>query len=369
MSFVFTEDHDLVREQVDRLLQAQPSAHMLRTMLNGDMAAARPAWQAVCEAGVPGTALPEHIGGNGLGYLDLCIIAEELGANMTPVPVTSSRFLALEALLPFKQDPVCADCIRSFAAGKRIGALVDCRQPLSGSIETQSQRASGTFNLPVDGLPADTIVAICADGQLVLIDLDQPDVAIRPTAPRGPSWPVMTVTLSGADYHAISKLPSSQTSPDNFLARSAVLVAFQQLGGAERCLAQAVAFGKDRRAFGREIGSFQALKHMLAELYVTVELARSNCLYAAWSLNNDAETLPLAGALAHVSATTAYLECAKGNLQVHGAMGFTWEADCHLHYRRSLWLASCIGGSPAWRRMIAQHLRAEAQAREHAHAV
>lgn len=368
MIFEFSEEQDLVRQQVDRLLQAQPSAHMLRTMLNGDLAAARPAWQAVCETGIPSTALPEHLGGNGLGYLDLCVIAEVLGANLTPVPVTSSRFLAMEALLLFERDPVCTEWIQSLAAGERIGVLVDCRRPLVGQIETQGQKASGTFNLPVDGLSADCMVAICADGKLLLIDLDQPGVTIYTAAPRAPSWPVQTVTLTGASFHPISTLPSIQRTPDRFLPQSAILVAFQQLGGAERCLAQAVEYGKERLAFGREIGSFQALKHMLADLYVLTELARSNCVYAAWALASDADELSLAGALAHVSASKAYLECAKSNLQIHGAMGFTWEADCHLHYRRSLWLAGCLGGRPAWKRVIAQQLRTEAQDQERAHA-
>ena len=132
------------------------------------------------------------------------------------------------------------------------------------------------------------------------------------------------------------------------LNRAAVLFAFEQIGGAEQALNMAVAYAKERFAFGRPIGSFQALKHMMADMYVALKLAESNAYYAAWALQNDAEDLPLAAATARVSATQAFQLCARDNIQVHGGMGFTWAFDCHLFYRRSNYLAVALGGSKAW---------------------
>jgi alkylation response protein AidB-like acyl-CoA dehydrogenase len=130
--------------------------------------------------------------------------------------------------------------------------------------------------------------------------------------------------------------------------RAAVLLAFEQIGGAEQALNMAVGYAKERFAFGRPIGSFQALKHMMADMYVALKLAESNAFYAAWALQNDAEDLALAAATARVSATQAFQLCARDNIQVHGGMGFTWAFDCHLYYRRSNYLAVALGGSKVW---------------------
>ena len=112
-------------------------------------------------------------------------------------------------------------------------------------------------------------------------------------------------------------------------------MAFEQVGGADRALEMGRDYALDRIAFGRPIGSFQAVKHMLADMYVSATLARSNCYYGAWALSTNASELPEAAAAARISATQAFQHCAKNNIQVHGGMGFTWEFDCHLYYRRA----------------------------------
>ena len=128
---------------------------------------------------------------------------------------------------------------------------------------------------------------------------------------------------------------------------AAVLFAFEQIGGAQAALDMAVAYAKERFAFGRPIGSFQALKHMMADMYVALKLAESNCFYAAWALGTGADELPLAAATARVSATQAFQLCSRDNIQVHGGMGFTWEFDCHLYYRRSNYLPLQLDGLSA----------------------
>lgn len=125
-------------------------------------------------------------------------------------------------------------------------------------------------------------------------------------------------------------------------------MAFEQIGGASRALDMAVNYAKERYAFGRPIGSFQALKHMMADMYVALKLAESNAYYAAWALENQSADLSLAAATARVSATQAFQLCARDNIQVHGGMGFTWEFDCHLYYRRSNYLTLALGGLTAW---------------------
>jgi alkylation response protein AidB-like acyl-CoA dehydrogenase len=137
--------------------------------------------------------------------------------------------------------------------------------------------------------------------------------------------------------------------------RAAVLLAFEQLGGADRCLEMAKGYALERYAFGRQIGSYQAIKHKLADVYVKNELARSNAYYGAWALNAGAAELPIAASAARVAASEAFWFAAKENTQTHGGMGFTWEVDCHLYYRRSRQLALVAGAPAVWKdRLVSQ---------------
>jgi acyl-CoA dehydrogenase len=129
------------------------------------------------------------------------------------------------------------------------------------------------------------------------------------------------------------------------------------VGGADRALEMARDYALERMAFGRQIGAFQAIKHMLADMYVSATLARSNAYYGAWALSAGAAELPLAAATARVSATQAFQHCAKNNIQVHGGMGFTWAFDCHLFYRRSNALALALGSLSAWESLLIERMR------------
>ncbi len=148
------------------------------------------------------------------------------------------------------------------------------------------------------------------------------------------------------------------------LDRAAVLIAFEQLGGADRALEMGRDYALDRIAFGRPIGSFQAVKHMLADMYVSATLARSNCYYGAWALSTNAGELPEAAASARISATQAFQHCAKNNIQVHGGMGFTWEFDCHMYYRRANALALGLGSQSYWEDALIDRMRKPRTRRE-----
>ena len=141
------------------------------------------------------------------------------------------------------------------------------------------------------------------------------------------------------------------------LDRAAVLIAFEQVGGADRALEMGRDYALDRMAFGRPIGSFQAIKHILADMYVNATLARSNAYYAAWALSTNAAELAEAAAAARISATQGFQHCAKQNIQVHGGMGFTWEFDCHLYYRRSNALALALGSLSYWEDQLIDRMR------------
>ena len=131
-----------------------------------------------------------------------------------------------------------------------------------------------------------------------------------------------------------------------------MLFSYEQIGGSQAALDMAINYAKERYAFGRPIGSYQAIKHKLADMYVALTLAKSNCYYAAWALSTDSADLPSASATARVSATKAYQLCSQENIQTHGGNGFTWEYDCHMYYRRSKLLSLNIGSLSNWREKL-----------------
>ena len=146
---------------------------------------------------------------------------------------------------------------------------------------------------------------------------------------------------------------------DQINDRAAVLIAFEQLGGASRCLEMATEYAKERQAFGRAIGGYQAIKHKLADMYVKNEVARSNAYYGAWALSSNAAELPEAAAAARVAASEAFWFASKENIQTHGGMGFTWEVDCHLFYRRAKLLAVQAGSPAVWKEKLVSALEAK----------
>ena len=143
---------------------------------------------------------------------------------------------------------------------------------------------------------------------------------------------------------------------EDIFNRAAVLFSFEQLGGAQVSLDEAKKYSLERFAFGKQIGSFQAMKHKMVDMYVKIELARSNTYYGAWALSTNSNELPVAAAGARVSASDAYNYAAQENIQIHGGVGFTWEYDCHLFYRRSKLLSLNIGSIRQWKENLISSL-------------
>jgi alkylation response protein AidB-like acyl-CoA dehydrogenase len=212
-------------------------------------------------------------------------------------------------------------------------------------------RLNGIKQPVVDGGVAHLAVVAARDGAevvLALVELGQDAVAREALESLDPSRDIARLVFTGAPAEA---LPGARgfAAVEALLDRAAVLFAFEQLGGAQACLEMARDYALQRQAFGRQIGSFQAIKHKLADVYIAIELARSNAYYGAWALGADAPDLTSAGAAARVAATHAFEFASAENIQTHGGMGFTWEYDCHLYYRRAKHLSLAIGAAPYWK--------------------
>jgi alkylation response protein AidB-like acyl-CoA dehydrogenase len=193
---------------------------------------------------------------------------------------------------------------------------------------------------------------------LYLVDLRQAGVSRTSLQTIDPSRGHARLDFAGAAAEPLGAAGEGWSILERVFDRAAVLTAFEQIGGADRALEMGRDYALERMAFGRPIGSFQAIKHMLADMYVSATLARSNGYYGAWALSTGAAELPEAAASARISATQAFQHCAKNNIQVHGGMGFTWAFDCHLFYRRSNLLALNLGSQSQWEDKLIARMRA-----------
>lgn len=354
MNFEFSADQMQLKDIARKFLEKEESVKRARNVLEGEASYDEDLWSKIIEMGFTATSIPEEYGGLGLGYLELCVIAEELGRSLAPTPFSSSVYLASEAVINFGDDSTKQVYLPALAAGEKIGAFAHTESntsPTESNIECSFSDGSlsGTKIAVVDGDIAGFYIVTAKNDSsvgLYLVDASSDGVSITAQPTLDPSRSHAAITFSKAKA---TELKSDWSDVLNLLDRAAVLFSFEQLGGAEACMDMAKEYAMGRYAFGRSIASFQAIKHKLADMFIAVELARSNCYYGAWALSTDAPELPTAAATCRVSASQAYHECSKENIQTHGGMGFTWEFDCHLYYRRCRQLAANIGSQAIWK--------------------
>ena len=368
MNFDFSDDQKFLRDEARKFLEAQcTSAHVRAVLDDENMSHNDDVWKKIVEMGWLGAAIPEEYGGLGLGMLELCVIAEELGRVLAPVPFGSSAFFFAEALKLAGSEEQKLALLPKVADGSVIGCIAISEGPgeiKAGNVTTRL--SGGTISgkkIPVtDGDIATHAVVLVKDGSgesLVIVDLSQSGVSREPIKTLEPTRSHATISFDGAAAQLLGEAGNGMALLDQINDRAAVLLAFEQLGGASRCLEMANAYAKERVAFGRAIGGNQAIKHKLADMYVKNEVARSNAYYGAWALSSNAAELPEAAAAARVAASEAFWFASKENIQTHGGMGFTWEVDCHLFYRRSK-LLSVQAGSPAvWKEKLVSALEAK----------
>lgn len=368
MNFDFSADQKLLQQTFREFLVARAPLSLCREVLESDAPYAPELWQGIGELGWCGTALPEASGGSGFGYLELALMAEELGRALAPIPFGPTVYGAAEALRIAGNDDQKSRHLEKIAVGARIGTLALTEAPGQNDVENVTAsfaggRLSGT-KLPVsDGCVADIaiVAAHSAAGlSLVLVDLNVEGVVREALDSIDPSRPAARLIFDGARAELLGEEGQGEELVARLLDRAAVLMAFEQLGAASRAFEITREFVMGRYAFGRPIGSFQAIKHRLADLWAEIELARSNCFWAAWALAGDESELPIAACCARISATTALDLASTEMIQLHGGVGYTWEYDCHLFYRRARQLGVALGNVSTWRDRLMSRLDAVA---------
>ena len=364
MNFEFSSDQMLLRDQARKFLEGQESIKKAREVLEGDHSYDETLWKSVIEMGWTATTIPEEFDGLGLGYLELCVIAEELGRSLAPTPFSSSIYLATEAILNHGTKEQKQNYLPKLAAGEIVGTLAHTETTTAPTqenlaCELKKDLLNGSKVVVPDGDIANFAVVSAKDGNkivLCLADLAAEGAEIKSENTLDPSRSHASIVFKNAKVEVLDSKVDGWTALQEVLDRAAVLFSFEQLGGAEACMNMAKEYAMGRFAFGRPIASFQAIKHKIADMYIAVELARSNCYFGAWALSTNAPELSTAAATARVSASQAFNECSKENIQTHGGMGFTWEFDCHLYYRRCRQLAANIGSQAIWKNKLISSL-------------
>jgi acyl-CoA dehydrogenase len=362
MNFDFSDDQKMLKDQAHRFLSEKCTNKTVRGVFEGKEHYDSALWKQIGQMGWAGAAIPEIYGGLGLGYLELCVIAEEMGRALAPVPFSSTVYLFAESILLAGSEEQKKRLLPKVASGELIGTLARAEGPgavLPKTIRTalKGGKLNGKKIAVVDGSIADCCVVLArasdepGERGLVLALIDLKDAGVKRVecntldASRGHS----DLIFENAAAELLGKIGEGWSDQSRVLDRAAILLAFEQVGGSDACLAMAKDYALNRYAFGRPIASFQAIKHKLADMYVFNELARSNAYYGAWALSTDARELPIAAASARVSATQAFDYASKENIQTHGGMGFTWQADCHFYYRRSKELGLVLGPQRTWK--------------------
>jgi alkylation response protein AidB-like acyl-CoA dehydrogenase len=318
----------------------------------------------VAAQGWLGAAIPEAYGGLGLGHIELCAIAEELGRAVAPIPFASTVYFLAEAVMLAGSEAQKQALLPKIAAGEVIGCVASSEGPgVLNAAALQASVSGGKLSgvkLPVtDGDVATHALVLAKEaGQagLFLVDLSGGGVTREALKTLDPTRDAAKLTFSGAPAERLGGAGEGFALLEQVTDRAAVLLAFEQTGGADKALEMAKAYALERYAFGRVIASYQAIKHKLADMYVKNELARSNAYYGAWALNTNAPELPLAASAARIAASEAFWFASKENIQTHGGIGFTWEVDAHLYYRRSRQLSLAIGAPRVWKERLVSHL-------------
>ncbi|MGD9987711.1 acyl-CoA dehydrogenase family protein [Pseudonocardia sp.] len=373
--FDVSAEQQELRAAVRRFCAVQSDSAAVRRHMESDTGFDAAVWSRLGrELGVLGLAVPEELGGAGAGMVEQAIVAEELGAALLCGPVVGTIGLALPALVASSAGPLRAELVPPLVAGARTAALAaperaglfDPHAITVGAVHAgEGWELTGVVPQVVDAAGADVLLVAASGPEGIAL------FAVPGGIEQVETEPLTTLDLTRRQAtlrmrEAPARLLAGADEIDGvlghaFYAASALLAA-EQVGGAQHMLDVTVAHAKERLQFGRPIGSFQAVKHRLADMLVLVEHARSTAQHAAWALQTGGDDPFLATSIAQATCSEAYYRVAADAIQLHGGIGFTWEHDAHLYFKRAVTDAALLGGAEIHRDRIAaavlDHVRA-----------
>ena len=369
MNFDFSDEQKLLQQTVRDYLSDNSPLSVCREILETDKPYADDLWKGAAEMGWQGAVIPEEYGGAGFGHLELAVIAEEIGRALAPIPFSSSVYFATEALLQFGSDAQKKQYLPGLAEGSTIGAFALTEKAGQNDIEAIEARVEGGrltgSKIPVMAGDIASFAVVAAQGasglSAYLVDLDQDGVTRKAIKSFDPSRSMAQIDFANAKADLLGSDGEGAALISHVLDRAAILMAFEQLGSAQACFDATREFTLGRYAFGRPVASFQAIKHRLADMWCELELARSNAYYGAWALSGEEDELPVAACIARIQASEALSQISVEMVQMHGGVGYTWEYDCHLFYRRAKLLEATLGSPAAWKNKLVDRMDADSE--------
>ncbi len=359
MDFGLSEEQRLLQDTLRGYLGEQVPVGRVRELAEAKPDARHGLWGELAALGIAGILIPEAHGGSGLALLDAALAAEELGAAVTPTPFLGSAVLAPVALLEAGSPAQRAEWLPRLATGTlRVGgALSEQVGRREGARVTRvGDRLSGKTLLALDTPGAEMLLVGCEDGALALVAVDAPGVEVEALATIDRTRCCAEVRFDGAAIAERLEGGDPSVTAERVLDAGRAVLAADTLGACQSMLDQAVAYARQRRQFGREVASFQAVKHLCAEMVAELEPARSLCWYAAHVFAAAPDAAPLAVALAKSHLAEIAAQIADLATQVHGGIGYTDEQNLHLWFKR-IGLNRQLLGGPAWLRERAARLQ------------
>lgn len=337
-----------------------------RELMAGSLGFEPAVWRRMsAELGVAGVSLPERFGGGGFGAVEEGIVAEEAGRSLACSPFFASSVLAARCLEQVGSDADCERLLPALASGERTAALALSEPATPPSLSTLccelsmsgGPHVSGHKHAVIDGLSADVLFVVArqagstGDAGLTLVEVDPSadGVCISAQQPLDPTRKLASVTLRNTPACVLGELGTAGPGVSRALDRALIALSSEMVGGVARLLDDTLEYTKLRMQFGRTIASFQAIKHRMSEFLVSVELARSAAYYAAEACDVDDPDLSYYASLAKASASDAYRLAATEAVQLHGGIGFTWDADVHLWFKRAK-ASEVLLGDASWHR-------------------
>ena len=374
MRFGFSDEQEELRRVVRRFLEDKSPPAEVRRLMETPEGYDRAVWEQLAqELGLPAVHIPEQYGGQGFSFAELGIVLEEMGRALLCAPYFASIALAANAILNAATETRKKELLPGIASGETVATLA-LSEPngrwdaagvgLTATPEDGAFRLDGVKTFVLDGHTADLIVVVARapgssgeDGvAFFTVPGDADGLERRLLATVDATRKQARLEFSGVRAELLGDLDAGGPALAKTLDQAAVALSSEMVGGAQKVLETSVDYAKERMQFGRPIGSFQAIKHKCADMLVEIELAKSAAYYAAAAAAEGDEELPALAALAKGLASDAYRNAAAENIQIHGGVGFTWDNDAHLYFKRAKSSEVFLGDPTYHRELLAQRL-------------
>jgi alkylation response protein AidB-like acyl-CoA dehydrogenase len=372
VDFGFSEEQEMLRQSARALLEKECPSSVVRKLMEDERGFDPALWKKMAELGWLGLIIPEQYGGGGLSYVDLVMIMEEMGRVMLPSPFIWTVMVA-EAIKRAGNNNHKSSLLPKIAAGELIATVAYLEPAAAWSPDGIAMTArstgagyvlDGTKMFVNDGHVADCILVAARTAEsgergitLFALDSKRAGVTITRLITMDQTRKLAEVKFNGVKADAgdvVGDPGNGWKILTEIIDRGKVMMAGEMMGGAQKVLEMTVDYAKVRVQFGRPIGSFQAVQHKCANMMIDVEGARSAAYYASWAVGNEVAEASLAAALAKAAASDAFRQVSADGIQLHGGIGFTWDHDMHLYFKRAKSSEFTFGDANWNRELVAQ---------------